>query len=767
MKVFVLGLLAVFWSGAALAQTTLYTFNGGGTTGNWSNSSTWTTDPTGSTRVAPRVPANGDNVVVTNSYVVTVNSAVAATGLKITIQRGGSLDLQTGTTPFAQLSSLSGQGTLRIGAAYFPDIVAGSNNFDDANTGTVEFYNWGATAALPNPRSGQYNNLRLLNSTTTAYTAQLDNTLVLTGNLTLTTTNPTSATPLVNFNFGRSTTTPTARTLTVQGDINVGAGTAMGVSNVSALHTLNASGSFLNNGTVDLYNTQTQNAQLNFTGNTDANFACNGPTDLSVLQLNKGIDGQVLLNITATVAQGGASASNLRLLNTADGIDRLQLVNGIAKLGNNITIPQLHNGNDFGTGFSIGSSSTSPTLWIDGATLQNNNARGAIVYGMYRISGGRFECITPDAMVIREDGQVLIENGTTQVDKMRPSSTTANHRGSFIMTGGLFECLGTVQDANHNTFARFAVPYLTQSFRMTGGTIRVQNPGNATGIFHIGINPNNAIVSGGTIEVVLPSSTAECKISSTAPLWNLNIVRASATGTGQATLAAVTVPTELSSGATVTAQPLTVLNNFNIGSSSTPAIFNTNALALTIQGTLNIAARSTYLPSTNTTTFSGGQDQQLINNGAIGSATGTNTFNNWTIDKSAGTLVLAGTSSTGGVPNYTVNGTLSLLNGVLNDNNSTISLLGNMVNSASHTSGGGTGSITLAGSANQTISGNDFGVFGNLNINSKVAAGGIAATFTANMSVARTLTFQSSNILAIGTNRRWSGRWPRPRWRCC
>ena len=757
MKVLLLGLLAVFWSGTAVGQT-LYTFNGGGTTGDWSSASTWTTDPTGSTRVSPRVPATGDNVVVTNSYVVKVTNPVSATGLKITIQRGGSLDLQTTSTPFAQLSSLAGQGTLRIAAPYFPDVAANNNNFDDANTGTVEFYNWGTTAALPNPRSGQYNNLRLLNSTTAAYTAQLDNSLLLTGNLTLTTTTPTTTTPLVNFNFGKSTTTPTARTLTVQGDINVGAGTAMGVTNVGALHTLNAGGSFINNGTVDLYNSQTQNALLNFTGSTDANFACNGLTDLSVLQLNKGIDGQVLLNITATVAQGGASASNLRLLNTADGIDRLNLINGIAKLGNNITLPQIHNGNDFGTGFSIGSTSTSPTLWIDGATLQNNNARGAIVYGTYRISGGRFENITPDAMVIREDGQVLVEGGTTQVDKMRPSSTTSNHRGSFIITGGLFECLGTVQDANHPNFARFAVPYLTQSFRMTGGTIRVQNPGNATGIFHIGINPNNAIVSGGTIEVVLPNSTAECKISSTAPLWNLNIIRAGTTGTGQATLAAVTVPTtptDLSSGATITAQPLTVLNNFNIGSTSTPAIFNTNALALTIQGTLTIAPRSSYLPGSNTTTFNGGQDQQLINNGIIGTTSGTNTFANWVVDKSAGTLVLAGTTSTGDVPNYTVAGTLSLLNGVLSDNGSTISLLGNMVNSASHTSGGGTGSITLAGSTNQVISGNDFGVFGNLYINSKVAAGGVAATFTANMSVARSLTFQSENILAIGTNRLW------------
>ncbi|MEJ7660083.1 MAG: hypothetical protein WKG07_10930 [Hymenobacter sp.] len=70
---------------------------------------------------------------------------------------------------------MSGQGTLRVGAPYFPAVT--TNNFDDANTGTVEFYNWPAgPTALP---TGQYNNLRLLNTTATAYVVQLDNNLTL------------------------------------------------------------------------------------------------------------------------------------------------------------------------------------------------------------------------------------------------------------------------------------------------------------------------------------------------------------------------------------------------------------------------------------------------------------------------------------------------------------------------------------------------------------------------------------------------------------
>jgi hypothetical protein len=54
----------------------------------------------------------------------------------------------------------------------------------------------------------------------------------------------------------------------------------------------------------------------------------------------------------------------------------------------------------------------------------------------------------------------------------------------------------------------------------------------------------------------------------------------------------------------------------------------------------------------------------------------------------------------------------------------TVNVLGNMVNSASHTSGGGTGSIR----AGQTTHGNSErrqrrGVFGNLNISNVAAAG--------------------------------------------
>ena len=719
----------------------LYTFNGGGTSGNWTDPAIWTTDPTGSTSINPGVPANGDNVTVTNSFVVYVPSAIATTGLSITIQRGGVLDLTTASSTFATLSSLSGQGVLRVAAPYFP--VVTTNNFDKANTGTVEFYNWPAgPTALPNPASGMYNNLRLLNTTATAYIVQLDNNLTISGSLTLTRTNTLGP---VTLNLGQ--TASTNRTLNVLGDITIGTGTFVGVTAVAGSHTLNASGSLVNSGTINLHNGTTDDTQvalLNFTGATPANFACNGPTSLDILRVDKGIDSQVLLNVTAQFvnAQGYLSLNHVGI-----GVDLLQLVNGVTKLGGNIQLTKISNVTATGTGFSLGSSASSPTLWVAGATVHNDNANAFIIYGTYRISTGLLTSVNFDAMVVREDGQLLIEGGTTTVDKFRPSSTSSTHRGSFIISGGLFESVGSYVGSITVAQARFAIPYITQAFRMTGGTIRVVNPNNSTGAFHIGVDPNNAIVTGGTIEVVLPSDNTNAAILTTAPLWNLTIKKPVAGGTSKALLSNIT--SQFTAGATNNAQPLTVQNNFILDGTN-PVTFDAANLNLTIQGTFTLNSNSTYLTGTNNTIFSGAQDQSLVNNGTIGTTAGNGTFNNWTVNKTNGTLTLNGTVANYFVP---VGATLSLLKGVLNDGGKSIFIQGNIVNSASHTSAGGGGSITMNGATAQTIAGDGTGVFGNLNISSSVAAGTVAVTLGANMAVANTLTLQSNNILAIGSNR--------------
>lgn len=561
----------MLFSQLAIGQT-LYTFNGGGTTGDWSDPSVWTTDPTGSTSIGATVPTSSNSVVVTNSFILTLRTTLnaAATPSSVTIQRGGTLNLVTTTAPapitsggFAPLARLAGQGTLRIGRPYFP--VVTNNDFDDANTGTVEYYNWAAGSTNDLPTGVMYNNLRLLNTNTAvignAYTVQLDYNLTVNGNLTLLRASNGVAGTLVTLNMGK--TANTARTLTVLGNINVGNGTRLGVTAVNGVHRINASGSFTNDGTVNLRNgADTQTALLNFTGTTEARFAVNNSTDLGILRVDKGIDSQVLLDITGAI-NFASSAGYLRLNHAGNG-DILQLVNGITRLGENITLPRIHNGNpailtdpagwyQLGTELPVGSGNyTSPTLWIDGATVNNDtpSADLFVIYGVLRISGGTLTSRSDGGLVIREDGQFLMEgSGNAIVNKFRPSSNpsgTRTHRGSFTMTGGTLTVDG-VSNPNstfEDGFARFALPYTTQAFRMSGGTIEVKvpnsNPSNNTndldGFFHVGVDPNNAAVTGGTIKLFLPSTGTNCKVLSTAPLWNLSIIRAATGGTSKSTL---------------------------------------------------------------------------------------------------------------------------------------------------------------------------------------------------------------------------------------
>ena len=767
---------------------TLYTFNGGGTNGTWTNPSIWTTDPTGSTLINSRVPANGDAVVVTNSFVVYVSSAIATTGLDLTIQRGGVLDLQSAAATFATLNSLSGQGTLRIAAPYFPTVT--TNNFDKVNTGTVEFYNWPAGVSTLPVTVARYNNLRFLNTggAGTAFTVQLDNDLTLTGTLTLTRTNETAfpaggnyvapcnsctqaqiataiataaastaASAGVSFTLGK--TANTTRTLSVQ-NINIGLGTLLGVTAVAGSHTLDVSGNFVNNGTVNLHNGtagDTQVALLQFSGATDATFASNGDSDLDILKVSKGIDSQVLLNVTSSGGVHGSAQGNLRL-NHLGAIDILQLFNGVTKLGNNIYLASISN--DLSNGYSLGEEiapagsgvHNSPTLWINGATVLNDNEPLIAVYGIYRISGfGQFTSKNDAGMVVREAGQVLIEGGLTQVNKFRPSRTSANHRGSFIISGGVFECTGTTPTSVDDKFARFCVPYITQGFRMTGGTIRTQtpNPNGIDGIFHIGVAPNNAIVTGGTIEIILPASNINGKILSTAPLWNMTIKKSGSTGTSKVINQTMPFDPTFAPNATTTGQPLTVQNDFTLNATN-PTTFDAGSLDLTIQGAFTINTGCTYLTGTNNTIFSGTQNQLLTNNGTIGTTAGTGTFSNWTVNKAAGILTLAGSVNAYITP---VGTTLSILQGVLNDAGKTINVQGNIVNSAFHQSVS-TGSITMNGAGVQTIGGDGTGVFGNLKVfNTGLAAGSVAVTLANSIAVSNQLTLQSTHVFAIGAYR--------------
>lgn len=723
-----LTLLLLILSSTLAHAATYYTFTGGGTAGAWNAASTWTTDPSGSTSVAGAVPTNNDAVQILNGYTVTLSSSVATTGHNITIAFGGVLDM-AGNQFTAGLTSLSGQGKLRLSSVNFPTIAA--NNFDDPNTGTVEYYNLGATATLP---AISYNNLLL--TSTAASTVVLNSSITVEGTLTL------SGTGLI-FSMGDGIT------LTQKGDVTINSGTTWrSRQSVSANSTVIASGNITNNGSIVFYYSSGNGGgainsatNITFTGTADRTLTANGTTTLNAITVNKGTGPQYVQRLTAT-------AANLLTLNATTG-NLVTLTNGTLRLGSNITLAKLDNTTN--RSYDIPDAAG---LWIDGATVTlpaagGGNSSGLTVYGLFRITAGSFTSLGNDGAALGLIGSFLIDGGTVNLEKFSAVVATNNHKGSFAITGGALNLRDTGANMNNQAqFARFAMPYRTQSFTMSGGNITIYDPENkgqnAGNGFHVGVQLGNYSVTGGTVDIKLPATNDAFNILSTAPFWNLSISKQGATGTSKAYLAGINT----NGDATTTAQPLVVLNDLTLSNPNSLATnlpeLVANNLDVTVQGSFTIGSGTIYTPGTNNTRFTGTQNQAFSNNGTISSG-----MYNMLMEKADGTVQLAGSSA------FLVRNLLTLTSGVLDDAGKTLTVQGNIVNSATHTSSGTTtGSITLAGSLLQTIGGDGSGVFGNLTLsNTNTTAGFVAATLTANQTVSGTLTLSSNHILDINTQR--------------
>lgn len=684
----------------------LYTYTNGGSSGLWNVAGTWTTDPTGLTLMGSVVPGNGDAVIILNGFTVTLDANVTSTGLSINIQNGGTLDLSTFTLD--PINALFGAGTLKIGSAFFPAITTNSFLSNFAAGATVEYYNFTGTI----PVSINYPNLTFSNTTTTNHVIAFSNAsayaFTIFGNLVTRTT----ATGSLTVNLGTQNTN--IITLTVNGNVTIGSNSTWGVGAFNAIHSITLQGNITNNGMIDFSNgtqytaSTTGAANVTFTGATDNTFSCNGITDLYSLTLNKGLGSANTLSVLST------DVANLNFYTNGQLI---LLSNGTLRLGANISVPRAYGSST--VNYDVGSSSSSPMLWIDGANF-NTNGSAFVVYGKFRITAGTFSSYGGQGTVIREEGQYIIEGGTFNTEKFRPSTTATTHRGSFTMTGGVVNANGTTgSDAG---YARFSLPFPEQVFIMSGGTINVSNPqasgGGTNGGIHIGCKTSNFNITGGTFNAILSGGAGSFSILSTAAFWDLNIVRTGGTPT-TARLGSIG-----SVGGTITvAQPLVVQNDFSITGTNTPA-FDANGLNVTIGRNFTIQAGGTYLPNSNTTEFNGTGAQIFSNDGTI-----TSGLYNLTVNKGSGTLTLSGAATT-----FTITNTLTLTEGVLDDGGKTVLVTGNIHNEATHT---GTGSITLGGATTQTISGDGTGVFGNLTLNNPSTPG---VNVTTDIAVSNTLT---------------------------
>lgn len=689
--------------------------------GDWNTASTWTTDPSGTTLINSAVPGSGDQVFILNGRTVT-NAINGLTTASLTIENGATLDLAS--TTGHNFGPVAGSGLYRQSIVALP--TANFASFVSATGGTFEYYNLASGTHELDSTLTTYNNLLVTNSTGTSFTLALDTNMIANGNFTLSRTGAGT----VTFTIGN---TATGRTVTINGNVTIGAGTTWNVGLFNAIHTVTIVRNMTNNGTLTFTNSATAyatptngGANLTFTGNilnTSCNSNSGSTTRFYAFLLNK--DFGYELSVTA------AAGANPEFWGSGRTVDP---INGILRLGANITIGQLINTGNY----DIGSANNSPTLWIDGATVSFGGNNSVVIYGTLRVSAGTLNVSNPGSagsIVPRETGEILIEGGTVNARCIRTSSTSTTHRGSYTQTGGTLNLNVTSSGAPQAGYSVFTLPYPENVFQMSGGTINITKSENSTvGGIQLGSSNDNFNVTGGTVNVDLTSGF-NFIINSTVPFWNLNINK----NAGAATSALLSAITGSNGNINAPANAMVVLNDFTINGTNSP-VFNANNSNVSVQRDFTVQTGGTYQTGSNATIFDGTGAQNFVVSGSLS----TGLFS-MTVTKSASTLTLDGTASS-----ITLRGNLNLNSGTLADAGKTINVAGNVTNSGTHS---GAGKITLNGSTgSQVIAGSGSGIFGNLEFaNTNGAAGSTQITATANFSITGNLGLITDRVAFIGS----------------
>jgi Domain of unknown function DUF11 len=757
------------WSAGSTAPATSVSFYSY-QSGNWSNATSWTSDPSGTLWINPGVPGNSDNVTILNGRtisIVTNNKQVSS----LTINSGGILDI-TSTTGH-NFGTVSGQGKMMLSSNTFP---GGSfTSFVTNGSGTIEYYNLNNISLSTSQTT--YNNLIISNYTGNANSTYINNfsnptTYVVNGTFSI----KNYSTGTETFYFGNPTPSNNLINMTVYGDFSVDAGCSILVNNFASsqaipdptnnttpypVHTLSLYGNFTNNGSVrftglpspinNAYYTLTTTAysgtnygdvQVYFKGATNNSVTCNGVTDFFRLIEEKGTDKTYTLEITSANAndfalyapndQGGQNFNG-----GPEGYGygayykALFIHYGTLKLDENITIPSLTEG---GQDFNI-----IPTagLWVNGANisttvsgLNGTSYQASTLYGSLHISAGQFSTGDAAGIVLGTLGTPIITiDGTGILDASQAwTATGGSNQMSYIQNGGTanFRMEGEQQ----------AGPMLNLSnvnavFIMSGGTMNFTDNtfvGGATDfqIMDIECQAGNYSVTGGAVNFNLPSSATSYTANSTIPFYNLNLSRGTGTGT-------VTIQWNTPSSS------LTVLNDLNIGS-NTILNLSQSSIDLVVGHNFTIASGGTYTPgtsTTNTTTFNG-TSAQAFNN--VGTITGS-ALNNLTIANSSVTSIISN--------DVTVNGTLTVnSNATLNDSGRYVYAKGNIILYGSHTGQLSSGGIRVTGSFAQTIDGGGTGSFYNLIIDKPNTTG---VSVVGNVSVTGNLRLVTNANFNIGS----------------
>jgi fibronectin-binding autotransporter adhesin len=723
---------------ATVNLTVYYSKTDGGL---WSAASTWST-LVGRGNTASSAPCATCPVVIGDGSAFNHTVEIDANGItsgSLQIYSGSTLDCNTFTSLNFGVNtnqSVSGTGTLKIAAVTAGNGVFPSGdftNFIGPTGGTVEWY--GNTKVLPTTSPNglvldNFYNLTINPSTGQTITLPASNLTVY--NLFLKSGAGTAATNVAatraitfkDFNvsdgtFSILTGSGFISNFSLSGNLTIGATGTLSASGAAVTHTLTTTGNITNNGILNLRNTSLVN--LAFTGSTNTSFSGTGTqTRLNNLTLNKGIDQTYVLTVDV-------AGTSMQTLTTG----WLTLTNGTINFNN---APAA--GYSLNTASSAYSIPSTARLKVQQGTVTivnaTNDAADLLLNGTLEVAGGTVN-VGSSANNNNNDIEyasagtptIIVSGGTLYVNgAVRRSTTTLSGALVYNQSAGTVTVGGRNCDANE-TRGVFEIENNTGSgFDLTGGVLTVQRTNNGTAFADLYINPATSSV--------LPSGTIQMGLTSTPETGFLTMSMNIAPSIGNFSILSAGAGATNAQVVDMQSSELTTLGTLTINANST---LQTNALDVNIGGNLSITGiYNGTIAGGNTTTFNGAGAQN-------GTLTPGSTFQNITINKSAGTATLDG--------NSTINN-LNILNGTLSVTN-TLDINSDIVNNSTQIGGG---ILNMAGaSTTHTITSSN-GSFGNLNL------GGSSTTKTVNvsgnMTVTGTLNFTTSGTsryLNIGSNK--------------
>ncbi|MBD0400743.1 T9SS type A sorting domain-containing protein [Flammeovirga sp. EKP202] len=529
-----------FYTLASKAPEALYTKG----TGKWDDP-IWTTNPSGASDGLNLTPGIEDNVIIKSGHVVTIDDN-NVTLKDVTVDKGGKLIV--GNTTGHTFESLSGKGIIQVEGDNFPSpsTATGVGGFLTSDGGIVEFIGSGGT--LTNSHSYNIVHVNLDNTSdelildTSSPISIYDSLLITKGEVIL----------------GTSDATGEAVDFTVNGNVRIAGNGALGVGTDNVVHNITLKSSLYNSGTIALTNRAKitedfgsedyltdletyfstnlsgQYAIITFDAdNKDQDLIVNGSTILYQIVVDKGTSDYYNLNISAgseelfemygynihaNASTGGTDGS----MTTSNGMFVMKY--GTIHFGQNIYIPSYANTPDnYDLGFGC-------RIWVDeGADVNFGPVNALTVYGNVLVTGGRFNIgLNSDgtsngkhnSITLREKGYFVQEGGQVFLNQIKTSNLGVDHQGSFTMSGGEMTIYGYVPGSN---VAAFSLPYKTNSFNMSGGTITIHNQGSTVSyLAKFAMEDGFYNVTGG--EIVLDiNSDKNASFVSSIPFYNLTV----------------------------------------------------------------------------------------------------------------------------------------------------------------------------------------------------------------------------------------------------